>query len=303
MAAKKFNAMMFDKLKEVLKKTEKTNSSFANFIRFPAGHTYTLRLIPNLENIDDTFFHHYLNQWTSEKDGSFISLLSLRSFGEKDPIYDARWKLWKEWKKTEPDKDEKFDNPLKEKEQWLVNVYVVDDPSEPENNGTVKILPLGPQLKEIVDNAMNERADEFGEAIFDLSKDGCDFKIVAEKQGQYTTYKKSYFTSKSKLKLSDEEVEKVYEQMHDLKQIYTAKTYEELKELLEEHFYCKGGETKSEPKKQLSEKTVEKAKPKAKEKTPPKEEVVDDDDDDIPMDYPESDSLLGDIINELNSDD
>jgi len=276
--AKKYNASMFDKIKDALKKTEKTSGgSFSNLMRFPAGHTYTIRLIPNVENVDDTFFHHWLNQWSSKKDGSFVSAISLKTFEERDPINEARWKLYKEWKATEPSKDDKFENPIKEKEAWLVNAYWVDNPSNPELNGKVQILNMGPQLKKIVDTAMiGEDADEFGAAIFDLSKDGCDFKIKAEEQGIYTTYISSRFSSKSKLDLSDEEIEAIYENVHDLKQIYSVKTVDELQALLDDHFYCGESEVVNK---------VEKKPLQKKEVSKPKTPVVVDEDvnDDIPM--------------------
>ena len=278
--AKKYNSSMFDKIKDALKKSEKAPSgSFTNIMRFPAGHTYTIRLIPNVENIDDTFFHHYVNQWTSKKDGSFVSAISLKSFGERDPINEARWKLYKAWKDAGPAKDEKFENPIKEKEAWFVNIYVIDDPANPENNGKVKILNMGPQLKAIVDDAMTgDSSDEFGSAIFDLSKDGADFKIKAEEQGIYTTYIKSRFSTKTSSDLSDEEIDAIYENTHDLKQIYSVKTVEELQELLDEHFYCGGSDEapKAEVRKQLPRKETPAPTPAAT--------VVDDDpDDDIPM--------------------
>jgi hypothetical protein len=276
--AKKYNASMFDKIKDALKKTEKTSGgSFSNLMRFPAGHTYTIRLIPNVENVDDTFFHHWLNQWSSKKDGSFVSAISLKTFEERDPINEARWKLYKEWKATEPSKDDKFENPIKEKEAWLVNAYWVDNPSNPELNGKVQILNMGPQLKKIVDTAMiGEDADEFGAAIFDLSKDGCDFKIKAEEQGIYTTYISSRFSSKSKLDLSDEEIEAIYENVHDLKQIYAVKTVDELQALLDDHFYCGESEVVNKTEKKPLQK---------KEVSKPKTPVVEDEDvnDDIPM--------------------
>jgi hypothetical protein len=260
--AKKYNASMFDKIKDALKKTERTSGgSFSNIMKFPAGHTYTIRLIPDVEGIenedDKTFFHHYVNSWTSKKDGSFVSAISLKSFGERDPINEARWKLYKEWKDAGPAKDEKFENPIKEREGWLVKAYWIDNPFNSELNGQVQILNMGPQLKEIVDDAMSgNRADEFGAAIFDLSNDGCDFKIVADEQGIYTTYKKSYFTSKTKLNLDDDEIDEIYNNPLDLSQLYPVKTFEELQNLLDEHFYTEGDDVsvkteKKSPKRKL----------------------------------------------------
>lgn len=303
--AKKFNAQMFDKIKESLKKSEKTGSGlYTNIMKFPKGHTYTIRLIPNVENIDETFFHHYLNQWTSKKDGSFVSALSLRTLGERDPINEARWKLYKEWKDSSPGKDEKFENPIKEKEQWLVNIYVIDDPSNPENNGKVKILNLGSQLKGIIDDAMNgDRADEFGPAIFDLSKDGADFKIKAEEQGIYTTFIKSFFTSKTSLDLSDEEIDEVYQNVFDLKQVHPVKTFDELQALLDDHFFCSEEQVVDQPRKPLPKtKEVAKSEPKAKAKPAAKPAEVDvDPDDDIPMFHEgDGDPQVDDLLKELD---
>jgi hypothetical protein len=305
--AKKYNASMFDKIKDALKKTERvTSGSFANIMKFPAGHTYTLRLIPDVEGIeagdDKTFFHHYINSWTSKKDGSYVSAISLKSFGERDPINEARWKLYKEWKDSEPAKDEKFENPIKERESWFVNVLVVEDPANPENNGKVKILNMGPQLKAIVDDAMTgDRSDEFGAAIFDLSKDGADFKIKAEEQGIYTTYIKSFFTSKTTLDLSDEEIDGVYENVHDLTQVYQVKSVEDLQSLLDDHFYCEEETATKVEKKPLQKKEV------TKKETPKKKVVVDEDPtDDIPMfhesDKKTSDPDVDDLLAELDID-
>lgn len=279
MAKTKFNASMFDKIKDSLKKTE-GSGSFANIMKFPAGHTYTIRLIPNVDSVDDTFFHHFINSWKSRSNGNYISAISLQTFGEEDPITNLYWKLYHAWKKDEsipkvgPDgKKTKFENPISNKEQWLVNALWVDNPANLELNGKVQILRMGFQIKSLVDDAMTgDRADEFGAAIFDLSKDGADLKIKAEEQGEFTTFKSSYFTSKSKLDLSDDEIEKIYEQVHDLKAIYPVKTKEELNKLLEDHFFCEAGEKKSEVKKQLAD-----------YKAP----VVEDDDDEIPMEFDE----------------
>jgi len=293
---KKYNASMFDKIKDALKKTERTTSgTFTNIIKFPAGHTYTIRLIPNTDNVDDTFFHHYLNQWSSKKDGSFVSAISLKTFEERDPINEVRWKLYKEWKSSEPAKDAKFENPIREKEAWFVNVYIVEDPANPENNGKVKILNMGPQLKAIVDDAMTgDSSDEFGAAIFDLSKDGADFKIKAEEQGVFTTYIKSRFSNKTSLDLSDDEIDAIYENVHDLKQVHVTKTFDELQSLLDEHFSVDEPVVKREDRKPLQQKV-----------TKPIVKPVDEDlDDEIPMFHgkDEQDPDVDELLKELDLD-
>ena len=54
-------------------------------------------------------------------------------------------------------------------EKWLVNVYVVNDPVNPENNGKVKILRYGKQIHNIIMDAIEgEDAADLGPRIFDL---------------------------------------------------------------------------------------------------------------------------------------
>lgn len=245
---------MFERIKDALNKPTTSGGQFENIMKFPEGHTYTLRLLPTIEEGKDPLFHHWVNSWISKSTGKFVSTLSLKTFGERDPISELRWKLFKEWKSANPKVDNKeYVGDIAEKEQWLINVYVVDDPHTPENNGTVKILRLGPQIKEIIDKSTEgERAEAMGLGwdIFNPTA-GFDLKIVAEKQGQYTTFKDSYFSPKKNNILSEEDVEKLYENLHDLTSIYTVKTYDELVSLLDDHFFC-NGETKSNDIKKIS---------------------------------------------------
>ena len=278
----KFNASMFEKIKDVLNKTPESGSSaFTNIMKFPAGHTYTLRLIPNLENIEKTFFHHFVHNMTSKATGSFMSALSLQTFGERDPIAEARWKLYK----SENPKEKELAKDIQRKEQWMLNVYVVEDPSNPENNGTVKILRFGPQIKKIIDDAMEgEGAEEFGSRIFDLGKDGVNLKIKAEKQGDYTTFQASRFSSVPRIDLDEDQQEKIYSSIHDLEQIYPVKTFDELKDILDEHFFCDSVKTS----------IPEERKPLTSKPTPSssKKVVDEDEDDDIPMSHSTDDDEI-----------
>ena len=61
-----------------------------------------------------------------------------------------------------------------------------------------------------------------------------------EKQGEYPSYVSSRFTSPVDLGLSDSKINDVYNSIHDLKKIAGVKTADELRELWEEHFLCKG---------------------------------------------------------------
>lgn len=260
---------MFDSIKAALNKSnDSSGGQFSNIMSFPAGNTYTLRLIPNVEDPEKSLFHHWVHGFTSKASGKYMSFLGLQTMGDRDPISELRWKLFKSWKEQNPKAENKdYSAEISQKEQWLVNVYVINDPAKPENNGTVKILRMGPQLKKIIDEATEgNRADELGWDIFDPTK-GHDFKIVAEKKGEYTTFESSLITTKSKTTLDEEEIEKICSEIHDLEAVYSVKTYDELQDVLNEHFFV--GEEKEE------RKPLAKAKQEAAK--------VEDDDDDIPM--------------------
>jgi len=275
----KFNASMFAKIKDALNKGNESSGSgaFANVMKFPAGKTYTLRLIPNLENFEDTFFHHYTHGWKSRSTGSFISTISLQTFGERDPITETFWTLIK----SDDPKEKELGKLIRRKENWFVNVYVIDDPSNPDNNGTVKVLKVGTQLMEIIKDAMEgDGEEEYGARIFDLGPDGANLKIKAEEQGEFVTFKSSRFYNTPKIDLTDEQIDEIYSKTHDLKSIYQSKTFDELQEILDMHFY---GKTKA----------------KTPSQTPVRDGGAsssgsstdfDDPDDEIPFDFPTSTS-------------
>jgi hypothetical protein len=250
-----FTSSMFQSIKDALQKTDSSSSSSAIYnevLKFKAGNTYVLRLIPNVKKLEDTFFHHYVHGWTSFSNGQYMSALSLQTYNKRDPIAENRYRLLK----LGSDEDKKKAETVKRQEYWAVNVYVVDDPVNPENNGKIKILRSGRQLHKIINSAMDgEDAEEFGSRIFEFENAGCNLKVKAEKQGEYTVYTASRFTSPMDLGLSKEKVQSIFDGIHDLKLLNPAKSEEQLQEMWDTHFLCKTTEGSGSSK---SEKPVEK---------------------------------------------
>jgi len=132
-------------------------------------------------------------------------------------------------------------NLLRRNERWLVNAYVVDDPSNPENNGTMKIIRYGKQLHKIISDAIDgEGSEDYGPRIFDLSENSVNFKIKCEQQGDYITYVSSKFTLPKKIEgLDDAKAEEVYNSVVDLTSVIPTKSQDEIVQSLDEHFFCK----------------------------------------------------------------
>jgi hypothetical protein len=226
---------MFESIKGAMAKASQQNNTTSNIMRLKPGNTYTLRLVPYVKDPSKTFFHYYSHGWVSELTGQFQSAISPQTWGERDPIAEARYKL----SRTGSEEEKEKARALNRKENWLVNAYVVKDPENPENEGKVKILRFGRQLHKIVMEAIEgEDAEEFGERIFDLSKDGCSLRVKVEEQGGYPTYVSSRFASPSKIPgVADDTVKEIFEQTFDLENVFPVKSYDELQVMLNEHYH------------------------------------------------------------------
>lgn len=229
---------MFASIKEALAKGEKStqgNPLYKEIMRFKAGNTYVFRLLPNVQQPANTFYHFYQHGWESFCTGEYVSALSLQTIGKPDPISIASYRL----KKNGTEEEKRKVEAIKWSEQWYVNVLVVEDPVNPENNGTVKIFRFGRKLHKMIDAAINgDDSDEFGAKVFDLSPNGVNMKLKVEKQGDFIAYDSSRFTSPIDLNLSDSRKEEIYGMVHDLTAVNTLKTEEELLELWNRHFVC-----------------------------------------------------------------
>ena len=229
---------MFQSIKDALAKSdaENTPALYNEVLKTTPGNTYTVRLLPFAKDPKNTFYHYFNHGWVSFATGQYVQALSPMTFGERDPIAEERFRILRMG--TEDEKERV--KAIKRVEKYLVNVYVIDDPTNPDNNGKVKLLRYGKQLHKIIMEAIEgEDAEEFGPRIFDLGSNGVSFKIKCENQGEYPTYVSSRFTSAGRFNLSEDEQKKIYEGVYDLTKVYSLKSYDELKQMLDEHFYVR----------------------------------------------------------------
>lgn len=231
-----FNTKMFDSIKQALQKNS-AQTGYKNILKFEKDKVYTVRLLPNVKQPEKTFFHFYTYDWTSYSTGQYTSALSPATFGERCPMTETKYRLLRNGTEEEKQKA----NAFRRNERWLVNVYVIDDPSNPENNGTIKIARYGKQLHKIISDAIDgEGAEDFGPRIFDLSENGVNLKIKAEQQGDYITYVSSKFTMPRKIEgLTDAKAQEIYDNIYDLTSVIPTKSQEELLQVLDEHFFAK----------------------------------------------------------------
>ena len=158
---------------------------------------------------------------------------SLTTLGQKDPVGELNSQLWNSG--LESDKD--IARVRKRKLNYIANVYVVSDPSNPQNEGKVFLYKFGTKIFEKIQEAMKpEFSDEDPINPFDFWK-GANFRIKIRKVGGYNNYDKSEFDSLSVLSDDDSKLEKIWKSQHALLPFVDAsnfKSYDELKARLHE---------------------------------------------------------------------
>jgi hypothetical protein len=232
----KYNSNIFDSLKDALSTKDVAESAFKDFLKMEPDKTYIVRLLPNLSDGKKTRFHYYQHVFPSVLSTKKISVLCPHTYDEKCPIDEYRSKAYAAKNETLIDQSK----PLKRSEKWLYNAYVIKDPTNPENQGKVKILNAGIQLQKIIQSAIDgDDKEEFGYRIFDLSPNGCNLRIKVEKnEGGYPTYVSSKFTSPSEID-DLEDADEIYSSVKSLDTIFQHKTYDEIKNLMDVHFFGK----------------------------------------------------------------
>ena len=289
----KYTANLFESIKEALnKKSTGDGGSFKDFMKLEIGKTYLVRLIPNLTNPERTLFHYYHHLWNSVVTNELVSCLCPATYGERCPIDEYRSKIYRNQDKAEIERIK----PIKRNENWLANVYVIKDPTNPDNQGQTKILRFGKQLDKIITSAISgDDADDLGAKIFDLSEKGCNLRIKVEtNEGGYPTYVASKFTSPSPLE-GNPDIDEIYSSIKSLDNIFEHKSYEEIAKALNVHFL--GQTDVSTPVSSKATSTFEEEEEFVPTKTTsssPKTPVDTEDEDEIPVD-----SRIKDILKDL----
>lgn len=234
--SKKFSASMFDALKGAMA-DQRSGGNFKDILKTPIGNNFLVRLIPDVNDISKTMYHYFSHGWKSLATGQFVSTVCPTTAGDRCPICEERVRLYRG-----DDEDKENAKLLGRKEQWLVNVYVVDDPTSNENNGSIKMVRYGKQLDKVIRDATEGvDKDEFGARVFDLTDDGCNLRIAVEKNdGGYPTYVSSKFLRESGIDgMTDAKIEKTYDGLFELDKVFDQKSSEEVKEILDTHFFCR----------------------------------------------------------------
>ena len=202
---------------------------------------------------------------------------SLTTIKQKDPVSEYNTQLWN----SGVESDKEIARKQKRKLQYYANIYVVEDKANPETEGKVFLYKFGKKIFDKLMEAMQPDStfdDETPINPFDFWE-GANFKLKIRKVDGYWNYDKSSLDAPTKLKESDDEIEKIWKNQYALKDFLDAsnfKSYDELKKRLDAVL---SGTTVTKRAEQMVTEDSEDI-PTLKETAPKQKSIASEDDDD-----------------------
>ena len=195
----------------------------------------TIRFLPASANSKLPWVKMYSHGFQSES-GKWYIEKSLTTIDEKDPITEANDVLWKMGegsvgRRLVSGVDGK--NARKRKLSYYANVYIVNDPANPENNGTVRIFKFGAKIHDKIMGKLKPVYEGVAPSrVYDFWT-GSNFQLRMKKVNKQTNYDDSEWDSPSALLGGDDaKLEALWMSQHNLDELVSRdkfKTYDELK--------------------------------------------------------------------------
>ena len=157
----------------------------------------------------------------------------LTTLNDKCPVCEHNSTLWNSGIEANKDVARK----QKRKLTYMTNILIVSDPSNPSNEGQVRLFKFGKKIFDKINEAMNpEFADETPINPFDLWE-GANFKLKIRNVEGYRNYDKSEFADQSALFEGDDaKLEDLWKREFGIKEFSEKKqfkSYEQLKTRLD----------------------------------------------------------------------
>ena len=196
-----------------------------------SGNGYAvIRFLPAPNGEDLPFVKLYSHAFQGP--GGWYIENSLTSLGQKDPVSEYNTTLWN----NGTDAGKELARKQKRKLTYISNIYVVKDPSNPENEGKVFLYKYGKKIFDKLTAAMQpEFEDEEAIDPFDFWQ-GANFKLKAKNVAGYRNYDSSEFAAVTPLLDDDDALESIWKKQYSLEEFVAAdqfKSYEDLKKRLE----------------------------------------------------------------------
>jgi hypothetical protein len=230
---------------KLVKEVEKMNtSSGSNDERLwkldvdKSGNGYAvIRFLPAPDGEDLPFVKVYSHAFQGP--GGWLIDQCLTTINQKCPVCEHNSGLWN----NGTDSGKEVARKQKRKLTYVSNIYVVKDPTNPENEGKVFLFKYGKKIFDKITEAMQpEFEDETPIDPFDFWQ-GANFKLKAKNVAGYRNYDSSEFAAQGALLDDDDAMEAIWKKQYSLAEFVAPdqfKTYEELKTRLSSVLGSKG---------------------------------------------------------------
>ena len=194
-----------------------------------SGNGYAvIRFLPAPSG-EDLPWQRYWSHGFKGSTGSWYIENCLTSLNGADcPVCQGNSSLWNSGR----DEDKDIARGRKRRLHYVSNIMVVNDPSNPDNNGKVFLYKYGKKIFDKLMDVMNPQFDDEDPVNpFDFWG-GADFKLKIRNVEGYRNYDKSEFAAPAELLDGDDDkLETVYNRLHSLADFVDPKNYKSYDEL------------------------------------------------------------------------
>jgi len=203
-------------------------------------YSIKLRFMFDMQRGDPNPVLRNWHQFKSEKDQNFMSIDCPNG---RCPICNGTFTVWSSGDAFAREKLKK--SRFMRQQTWYSNAYVIDNPVNPEQNGTVKVLKMNKPIMEAFKRATSGRdAKRFGMNVFRLDSEGNTFVINikdvrgegAQRYPQFDCYFLDAEDSAADVaELNDAKIDELYKKTFDLSTFFKKPTVEEAQKVFDEH--------------------------------------------------------------------
>lgn len=248
-----------------------------------------IRFLPAHPDEDIPWIEIFEHAFKNDKNDKWLIGNCPTTIKGKCPVCEANSVLWN----SGIESNQKLASKRKRKQKYISNIYVVSDPSNPDNEGKVFLYKYGKQIHDKIKNAISpEYASMKQLNPFDLI-DGANFIIRTAKKtekgkNEFITFENSSFDAPSELLDGDEtKLEKIWLSEYPLQDFLKPDKFESYEKLSERLEFVLGSSGSSKSSVTDDDEDIEEEKPRKSVSGPKmKSEDIDDE---IPFDKGEDD--------------
>lgn len=193
-----------------------------------AGNGYAvIRFLPPVGDEEKNMVELHSHNFKGPNGWFIKNCPTTKNIGKPCPVCEANKELWA----SNDEKLKKIASSRKRKLSYISNILIIKDPSNPENEGTVRLFKYGKKIYDkIIAAAKPVFEDDPTINAFDMWL-GADFRLKAQTDGSYRSYDSSEFSSPNPISEDDSEIEKIWNQVYPLLPLVAEDQFESYSDL------------------------------------------------------------------------